>query len=194
LKYKILHTLILPLAGLFWRFNRLLSFVKFYFKYRNEYFVSIFKPGNGLHFKFLLRSKLDKNKSFLVKTTSFFPEFWENILFNWKVEVGITCPYGGRLFPAVIEGIELVNADLELKKMTLLFGLNTYSREIWYVYESAAVTVSESDCKDSIKQYKKIIEIFKGKNLIFIDDHEENALVINMNVKLIDLESLLIRR
>ena len=192
MKYIILHAAILPFSGLIWRVNQLLVFFRMFKKYRNEYSISIFYPGNGLHFKYLLKSKFYPEKNFLVKTTGVFPELWENILYKWKMEIGERCPYGGRLFAAVIEGIELVNANDTLKKQTLLHDVDFISREVWYVYEYKAVTVGQSKLKGALDIYKDILKGFHDNDLIFIDDHPDNAVVVGGEVKLIDLESLLV--
>ena len=186
MRYAPIYHAIRPVYGSIWRALRWLELVRLKIRYRYDYDVSVFRPGTGLHYKWLFESK-SSGQLFLVKTTSGLIEWWQRVVKGWKVETSFPIDYDDLSFSRICADLRRLASVPTLKSRTLLHSIER--QEIWYRYiPDARRDALEADAFDrSVCAFRALLE---SHGFVYKDYSIGNFVVCNSEVFLIDLESM----
>lgn len=186
MRYAPIYHAIHPVYGSIWRALRWLELGRLTIRYRHDYDVSIFRPGTGLHYKWLFESK-SSGQLFLVKTTSALIEWWQRVVKEWKLETSFPIDYDDLSFSRICADLQRLADVPTLKSRTLLHAIQR--QEIWYRY-------IPDNRKDALEAdgFVRAVSIFQAlleaHGFVYKDYSIGNFVVCNGEVFLIDLESM----
>lgn len=181
--------MIIPIYGVLWRVNRFFILLKMRLRHNRTYQIRIFHPGCGLHFKFILTDR-QSGYHFLVKTTSWLVEWWQNVVFRWKAEAGLNIEYPGRSFEKVVSIIKEYCSVPELYRRSYINQVDIHNREIWYNYHPNSRIANERSPKDA-RLVNALWNLLKKNDFYYVDQSFDNILIEDGNAFLVDLESLI---
>lgn len=188
MRYSVIYRVVNPVFGSLWRILRIYHLVVMWIRYHKNFHVSIFKPGKGIHYKWLLTSSRD-GKLYLVKTTSALIEWWGMVVLNWKKENGMALDYNDLDFERIMSDITALCAIPSLRRHSLIHDVSIQLKEIWYSYLPDALPVSQNDSK-YLGEISEISELMHSHGFESRDCSIDNHIVVDGRVYIIDLESI----
>ena len=186
--YTLIYYMILPIYGVLWRANRSLAYSKMWARHGSTHQITTFYPGCGLHFKFILTDKKSGHQS-LVKTTSCLVEWWQDVVFRWKIEAGLNLEYPGRSFEEIANIIKEYCTISELYQQSYINNVDINAREIWYDYHPYS-RIANGQSAEDIRLVNALWSLLETYGFYYVDQSFDNVLIENHKAFLVDLESL----
>ena len=187
--FTLIYSIVLPFYGILWRAGCLFCCCRIIRRHGKNYLVRIFKPGSGLHYKFLLTDR-KTGELYLVKLSDALIEWWQHVVFQWKREVGIPLDYPSRSFTDISEAINALLRIDALRDRTLLKYVDSRNKEIWYRYCSNCRHAESIQDKIAAADLWSLLE---KHGFVFVDKSFHNVVFDREKAYLIDMESIVLK-
>jgi len=191
---RLLFIFAQPILGPVWRILRVIHLWKLRLKYANRYKITIYTPGNGIHYKWIFCNESSKDR-FLVKTTSDFIEWWHRSVSQFKKMNNLPIDYQNLDFERIAKDIQYFMSIPELDEISPIARVDVPNREIWYRFmvDKKPIDLNNSLHLDMLRNVRKTLE---EHGLRHGDDSLDNYILYKCasssieKIYMIDLESI----